>query len=201
MRSFGGRETSVREVLGQALRRLPTLIGAGLLTLIVLVGIVLAGVVFSAVLFVGGGVAVFLGLIVFVGALAAMFFVSVRWTIYQQAIMLERAGAAEALSRSWRLVSGSGWRVFGYVILVGLAVGLLGLVTGTVPSVLGLDSTTATDVALSTALQLATSVLVAPFVPIVLTLLYYDLRFRKGEHVPEPGQGLPTDQKPLPTEQ
>lgn len=185
---FRGRPTTVRGALETGLRRLPGLIGAGLLFALAVFGVALLGFTFGALFVVGGGVAAFLGLVVIVAAIAAVFFIAIRWSLLIQTIVLEKAGPVEGLSRSWRLVAGSGWRVLGYFLFVALVSGVIGAVIGVLPeAILRVSPASATGAALGTIFQGLLTVLVAPVVLVTL-FLYYDLRFKHGEPAPQPGE-------------
>jgi len=191
--AFRGRPTTVRAALGVALRRAPALIGAQLLIVLAAYGALLLGTVFGAVFLAGGGIAGFFGLVVIVGAFAAALFLVVRWTLVAQSVVVEEVGPVEGLSRSWRLVAGSGWRVLGYVLLVALMGLLFGLALAAVPqSILGLDPASSTDVAIGTVFDGMAAFLFTPVTPLVMLLLYYDLRFRASEPAPQPGEARQT---------
>jgi hypothetical protein len=99
-----------------------------------------------ASVFLGGGLALAVGLSVLVGVtlgagahlpavgillgivcgLAAWVFgviVLVRWSVSIPVVMLEQAGPLKSLGRSWRLVRRSSWRVFGILLLTEMIVG------------------------------------------------------------------------------
>lgn len=44
-------------------------------------------------------------------------FLLTRWVLVTPAVVLERLGAVDALRRSWRLVRGQGWTVFGVIVV------------------------------------------------------------------------------------
>lgn len=186
---YSGTPVTARAAIRRALRRLPTLLGASLLQLLGLVGTMLVGAVFTLALFtgVGGGLPAFLALIVIVGTIAAALFLAVRWSLMIQAVMLEDQGALAAMGRSWRLVVGSSWRVLGYLVTLGLVIGLLGaLVTQIAQLLLGgagapID---AGEIVVQTLIGGLVSMLLAPVLPIAFTLLYFDLRWRRGELAP-----------------
>jgi hypothetical protein len=143
------------------------------------------------------GLGTFLGLIVLVALMAVMLFLTIRWSFTGQAVMVESAGPLIALRRSWHLVAGSGWRVLGYVLGFGLLVGLIAGLLGAVFALLvnpirlvGLTQITidAGRLAISTFIASVISSVVVPIPAIALTLLYFDLRFRKGEQAPQPGE-------------
>jgi hypothetical protein len=186
---FRGRPTSISSALGVALRRAPSLVGAQLLVVLAAYGALLLGTVFGAVIMAGGGIAVFLGLVVIVGAFAATMFLVVRWTLVAQAVIVEGLGPVDGLSRSWRLVAGSGWRALGYVLAVGLIGMLFGFALTAEPqSILGLTPTRSADVAIATVMDGFAALLFTPVTPLVMLLLYYDLRFRASEPAPQPGE-------------
>lgn len=186
---FRGRRTTARAALGVALRRSLALIGQQLLLVLAMFGIILIGVVLSAFFIAGGSAAAFLGIVLIVASFAAVGFIAVRWLLGPQAVVVEEVGAVEGLSRSWRLVAGSGWRVLGYVIVFAVASFAATVFLTAIPqTILGFDPTRPLDVALGTVLDGAATVLVAPLVPLLGLLLYYDLRFRKGEPTPQPGE-------------
>ena len=100
---------------------------------------------------------------------------SVRWYFLEQAVILEGASAREALSTSGTVVAGSWWRTFGVTFLLG-AVGVL---TGPVLAVTLLVLTSA-PLDLVNAVSGLVHAALLPFVAISATLLYFDLKARKG---------------------
>ena len=188
-----GLETSVRAALAAVLRRL----GATLLALaaytVALVGLVLLAVVaFAIPLGVApdagrGGPLAFVAVLALAAMLVLTFFVSIRWTFWPQAVIVDGSSPLAALGRSWRLIAGSTWRVIGYSLLFGLAAGILqgllsqiGLIL--VGSIAGLIPSGA-QVILRFAVSTLATLLLAPVVPVAMTLLYFDLRVRRGERL------------------
>jgi hypothetical protein len=106
--------------------------------------------------------------------------VFISWSFATQAVVLERQGVTGALARSWSLVSGSWWRVFGaYLLLL-----LIDVILGLAPSVLSplLAFTGASWAVETIVVQFAGLLVTVLYVPIRLagmTLLYFDLRVRK----------------------
>jgi hypothetical protein len=151
--AYLGRESALSDVF----RRVGARIGFVLLALIV------------------QWIAIMLGFVaLFIGA-----FVAVAWTFaMQMAVMLEGSGPLEAFSRSRQLARGSGPRILGILILTGLIVGVIGgLLGGLVGGVLGL--VTHNDQRAVMVASDVMQILIIPLQPVVLTLLYYDLRIRK----------------------
>jgi len=179
-----GAVGAVRDALGRVL----SLFAAQLLYFVGVVIIVMLGLLLSGGLIISGGLLAFVGLTVLVGSVAGILFFAVRASLLTQPIIVEQVGGAEGLSRSWRLVAGSGWRVLGYIILIGL-MGIIGsLILGSIPSaLLGVNGASVTDVAARTAIEAIVAIVLTPISPIFLTLLYFDLRWRHGETVPAPG--------------
>jgi hypothetical protein len=136
---------------------------------------------------VGGGPLAFVAILAFTAVLVATVFVSIRWTFWPQAVMIDETGPLGSLGRSWRLVAGSTARVIGYTLLFGLAAGIiegliaqLGLIlASTVSSIFSAE----VQLALRFAVSSISSLLLAPVVPVAMTLLYLDLRVRRGERI------------------
>lgn len=198
--TYGGSRATAGGALRQAAARLPSLLGAGLLIGLVTFLIVFGGVVLMAAMFAAvgsqAGPLALLGLIVFVATVVAVIFLAIRWQFYSQAIMLEGAGAMDSIRRSWQLVSGSGWRVLGYLLLLFVVLFVVGLLASFVAIALfglGVDMRTGQPlpydpirVTGQTLITGLVTLLVAPFYTSVLTLLYYDLRWRQREQIGPP---------------
>jgi len=115
--------------------------------------------------------------------------------------MIENVPGVTALRRSWALATGSSWRILGYLFLFGFLAGLPAAVLGYVATaLLGSGITqTASGLIVSDPVQgfvstFAIGVIAAlfsPFPTIGLTLLYFDVRWRRGEPVPQPGSPAP----------
>jgi hypothetical protein len=181
-----GARAAVRESLGRVL----SLLGGQLLMFVAVLVAVMIGILGAGSLLLGGGLFVFLGLVVLVGLVATILFIVVRASEMTVSIVVEHKGAAEGFTRSWRLVADHGWRMLGYLILVGLVEVLLtALVAGVPRAISPFEFRSAPDVAFSAGVEGIAGILVGPIAPIVLTLLYYDLRWRHGEPVPAPGGG------------
>jgi hypothetical protein len=192
-RRYADRERpSARAVLAAVIRRLGTIALAVTVVVLVQVGLMLiavAGVVIAVVTSVaaGGGPGAFALLVVTAGSLLAQVFLGVRWALWPQAAMLEGQQGLAALGRSWRLVSGSTWRVFAYSIVFAILTALVTLLVSTFASIVvgdPLADPTPARVGVDALLSALASVLVAPVTGIGMTVLYHDLRRRRGERVP-----------------
>src|SRR5262249_18400592 len=152
--------------------------------------IVMLGIMLTSALLFGGGLLVFLGLVALVSMVAAILFLAVRASLFVQPISLENVGGSVGFGRSWRLVSGSGWRVFGYVLFVALVAALISALVGAlVGAFLALFLGTTLETTAGSIVQAGLAIVISPLGPIVMTLLYYDLRWHHGETAPAPGGG------------
>jgi hypothetical protein len=110
------------------------------------------------------------------------------WAVIVPVVVLENRSAGEAFTRSRDLVRGYAWGVFGVIILVVLL--LIGFELA-----LSLILTPLADWLRSFVSQIVSGTLTAPFVAIVLTLLYFRLRAAK-EPAAEPG-GMSSGTEPV----
>ncbi len=165
------------DAAGYGLRRIGSVIWigilAGLATLVTLFVVGFAAAIVAAVV---GTVGVALALLVVVAATAFMY---TRLSLAFPALTEEDLRGSAAVRRSWDLVRGRWWPVFGalvlaLVIVFGVQLGLGVAVVG----VLQLDSAPLV-IALTTVLNIVAEVLVIPFLAATLVVLYYDQRVRK----------------------
>ena len=123
------------------------------------------------------GIAITIGLILVI--VPGLYLITI-WAVIVPVIVIEGSGVLASFGRSYQLVRGRGWHVFGTLVLVFvilLVVQLvLGLVFSALPHVLrsGLSS-------------VISGTLVAPFLALVVTLVYY--RLAGEEQVPPPRHG------------
>jgi hypothetical protein len=158
-----GGEARFGESYGAGLRALPVAL-VSLLTAVVLFSLLTAIVTVLMALLPPFGL--------LIPVLALYLFIC--WLFTPQAIVGERRGPFAALRRSRALVQGQWWRT----CLVGLSVTVLYLFPGIVFPAIGarFDS----EVAASAGAGLA-SLVAAPFLAMGHTVLYLDIRLRKGE--------------------
>ncbi|MCE7082374.1 glycerophosphoryl diester phosphodiesterase membrane domain-containing protein [Streptomyces sp. ST2-7A] len=118
-RAVLGREISIAEAWAESRGRLLRLFG-----LIVLTGLI--GVLAMAVppllaavpgFLLGGAGVVLIPLGLFAGVVLAVW-LWIRFSLAAPALMLERQGVFASLGRSWKLVGGSWWRIFGIQLLI-----------------------------------------------------------------------------------
>jgi hypothetical protein len=104
------------------------------------------------------------------------FIVLTRLTCAMPSLVIEDRRGSSALRRSWDLVKGFGWHVFGTVFVAGI---LTGLVSGVLTAPFG-DNT-----ALRAIFQSLASVITMPYTALVGILIYLDLRVRKERYSPD----------------
>jgi len=171
-----GKPATIGSVLRETLARYFPLLGLVGLGILIFIGWSIAETI-GFILLVLPGIAVF----------CAAIYLAVRWSLVVAAMMAEDLGPIRGLQRSWNLVSGSWWRTFGILLIVGIlylviSYGLLILFT----VIAALFSTGDFQAAVVQVLSTLLGAVVAPIVYIAITLLYFDLRVRK--------EGLDLDQ-------
>ena len=116
-----------------------------------------------------------IGLAVVAGFIALVIpglIVLVRLIATIPAVVVERATGGRALGRSWELVRGRSWQVFGAMLVVLIITGILtGILTGAAG-----EDWFVQGIAASIA-----SLITTPYVLTVIVLLYLDLRVRKEQ--------------------
>jgi hypothetical protein len=111
------------------------------------------------------------------------------WAVIIPAIVVEGRSAGESFGRSRELVRGHGWGVFGVIVLTILL--LIG-----VSIVLSLILTPLADWLQGFVSQIVSGTLTAPFIAVVLTVLYFRLRAAKEAPVAEQGAAPPPEAPP-----
>lgn len=103
-------------------------------------------------------------------------------------IVIGRTAALSSFGRSWRTVSGNAWHVFGTYVLVFLLLIAANIVIAAILAFL--PGTAANFIA-----EIVAGTLVAPFIAIVVTLVYYRLTAAHGEEAEPagPAAGSPWD--------
>ena len=123
------------------------------------------------------GIAITIGLILVI--VPGLYLMTI-WAVIVPVIVIEGSGALASFGRSHQLVRGRGWHVFATLVLVYvilLVVNLvLGLIFRALPHVLG-----------SGLSSIISGTLIAPFLALVVTLVYY--RLSGAEQVPTPPAG------------
>ncbi|HZT95490.1 MAG TPA: hypothetical protein VFB34_01510 [Chloroflexota bacterium] len=149
-------------VLSGIVIALPVIVAAGIFVLLLVAHAPVIAIVLAAI-------------VLFVAGAVLAICIWVRLQFIPQAIVIERLSIGGGFRRSWALVSGSAWRVFGIVLLISLIVGgiegVVGLVFAGVLSVFSHPAATLVSSLVDT--------LILPAQFGAFTLLYYDLRVRK----------------------
>jgi hypothetical protein len=171
------RPTGVGPGLGTAMGRIWALMGYVLLEL----GIALAPFALSLLfaLVVGGTAGADLLLVLMVGCLVFVVFVVIKAALGIQAVVLERLSPLAAFRRSLRLTTGFFWRIVLFYVVIAVVSGILsgilnagaGLFIGSAPTV--------TQASIQLVTSGVISIFTSPFILILLTLVYYDIRIRR----------------------
>jgi hypothetical protein len=122
----------------------------------------------------GIGIAIGFVLVIIPGLVLLTF-----WSVVAPVTVLERPGVFAAFSRSWQLVKGSGWQVFGVIVLFILIFLAIGIVLGIIGAILG----DAGEVVLG----YLGSVITAPLVALAASVLYFELKAVREGAAPAPG--------------
>ncbi|MEV0628128.1 glycerophosphoryl diester phosphodiesterase membrane domain-containing protein [Nonomuraea wenchangensis] len=186
---FGGNLTA-GEAWQLVKGRVPALFGVvGLMVVIMAVPLIAFVVIGVALVANGTGAGGLLGLIAvfFILYIAYYLFFRTRFAFASPAVVLEGRGPIDAMRRSWQLVTGDFWRVFGILLLTSLLVGLVAgvlsfpfTIAGTLFGMLGAGSMV--NAVVSAVLIAIGGTLAAmftyPFEAGVSGLLYADRRMR-----------------------
>lgn len=166
-RAVFGHSTGLRAALTAALPKLPRLFG-----ILVAVGMMMIGIATIAVgAMVLGGEA---GLVLAFPAMVAVVYLSIAFSFAASVAVVENLGIIDSLRRSRTLVHAVGWwRVFGVLLLAGIATALLAAIIGAVFEGVSGGSSVGTSLA-----SVLTSAVFAPATQVLATLLYVDHRCR-----------------------
>jgi hypothetical protein len=126
---------------------------------------------FFAILLEAGGIAVGLAALVLPGI-----YLTIRWFFVPQAVVLDGRRGTKALGGSGEVVEGFWWRTFGIVILANLAASLPGFFLAAPFAALAEQAGREVYALVG---SMAAEIVTAPFVALLSTLLYYDLRARR----------------------
>jgi hypothetical protein len=110
----------------------------------------------------GIGVAIGLILLIVPGLILLTF-----WSVGAPAIVVEEAGPIEAFGRSWRLVRGDAWSVFGTLVVALLIVIAIGIVLGVIATPIG-------NGAILVASIISTTI-TAPIFSLAVSVMFFEL--------------------------
>jgi ABC-type multidrug transport system fused ATPase/permease subunit len=126
------------------------------------------------------GLAIGLGLLLLI--VPGLFLLTI-WAVLAPVIVIERTGAMAAFGRSRELVRGSGWQVFGVILVLFL---LQFIVTAVIQA---LANSVSDSFAGYAAADLVVRMLVAPLSAIAASVVYFELKALRGEPVLARGEG------------
>ena len=165
--------------------RLLALVGVTVLlaVLMVLAMVVIGGLAVLLVYAFGGWGAV-PAIVIGLGGFLAVLYAYIRLSVASPALVMERLGPMTSLRRSWELVRGSWWRVFGITVLSTIITSLLASVISVPVSLVATLATGLSESMVPTILAAGIATLIAgiltlPFSAAVTGLLYTDLRMRR----------------------
>ncbi|MDQ1604927.1 MAG: hypothetical protein QOE01_2772 [Actinomycetota bacterium] len=167
----------------------------GLTLVIGLIGFGIAAVVVVPVVLAAlgsaTGLAVVLGVVLGIGAVVAVIYLYVVWSLAPAALILEKAGIRVALRRSRHLVTGAWWRTFGILILIriiaGICASVLQLPFFVIMFVVAFSSGSSNDInpytfwplVVTSIGQIVAATVTWPFSATAIGLLYVDRRMRR----------------------
>jgi Membrane domain of glycerophosphoryl diester phosphodiesterase len=154
----GSVDASVQELFARVRPRLPALISAGILA--------------------GLGIAVGLVLLIVPGL-----YLLTRWSMIAPAIVLEGRSAGESFGRSSDLVRGESWNVFAVILLTIVAAAIGG---GIIGGIIGLLLAPLPDLLASWIASIVVNSIVAPWVALAWTVMYFHLARRESVPAPPP---------------
>jgi hypothetical protein len=146
------------------------------------------------------GIAITIGLFLII--VPGLYLITI-WAVIVPVIVIERSGVFASFGRSHRLVRGHGWHVFGTLVLVFIIL----IVVDIVLSLIFLALPVLFRTGLSTVIA---GTLIAPFIALVVTLIYYRLIGAEGGEQgpvaegpgqwapPQPGPSQPAPSEPGP---
>jgi hypothetical protein len=123
------------------------------------------------------GIAITIGLLLII--VPGLYLMTI-WAVIVPVIVIERSGALASFERSRLLVRGHGWHVFGTLVLVFLILLVVDLILGIILLALPLLWRNGLSTVIS-------GTLIAPFLALVVTMVYYRLAGTQGEGPVTPG--------------
>lgn len=181
--AYQGLEVSVSRAYRAALPRTHSILWVTILTLLAVL-VIVSPVIALALLSAASGAEGLAGLAVALGVVAVVpaTMVLIRFLFGAPVVVVEELRGTGALRRSWRLVRGLSWKVFGAILLMGLLLVAFVLVFQLL--FFGIFFATGGSITPAfyvwvTALNVIVTVLTTPFTNLVVVLLYFDARIRK----------------------
>lgn len=171
--------------------RIPALVGISILNFLIvfglLLGVVLIGVLLAVALGPVGAILMVVGMLALIPFLLWLY---ARLSLGAASVVLEKAGPATGIKRSWALTTGKeAWRVLGITLLAGILAsifaaiigGLLAVLIGTIITAVSGDFSTQyyLQVVVDHLSTFLIGAIVTPFTAGVTALLYLDQRMRR----------------------
>jgi hypothetical protein len=182
-----GQSISIRQAYHFALGHAGRLIGAWLLTGLLVAAMMGSLICFPFALFTGDTWLFILTAALAIG-LPFGFFFTVKWLLVLQTVMLEESRAIQSLARSSVLVTGNWWRSLGIWVLLSV---VPAFVAGVLVSVLLALWEDPNGFAIIVLRGVFPALLVVPLSTIAQTLLYFDLRARRQRYISQiMGEGM-----------
>ncbi|MER7953006.1 proline-rich domain-containing protein [Streptomyces sp. NPDC096079] len=135
-RAVLGRPVSLGSAWQEARPRLLQLLGLTLLLAAMAVALVTVGLLPG--ILIGGAAGVALTFLLGLGAIAAVVWLMISFSLSSPALMLERGGVVQSLKRSAKLVRGSWWRIFGITLLTQLLIFLFAMIIAIPFTIIGI---------------------------------------------------------------
>lgn len=182
--SYLGREPKFADALAFGFGKIVPLflVGVGkslLLMLVIILGSVVIGVSAALGKVLGVGIAILVTLAAFVGTCWLVLFVASGYMVTTPVVVLESLPSAfDSFARSWELTRAAKRKVFGLVFVGYLLASLLPSIVLSVLNELVKEMIPA-GLLPWTIVSAAVPILLAPMIPCILTLAYYDLRVRR----------------------
>ena len=168
-----GEPATIADAYRTALRRAPAIFVGSLVQGFVLLALFVAIIVVGALLDSAGlGGALVISLVV---AFVAAVYVTIRWAVWTQVVVIEARDPLDALVRSWRLVGRSMWRTLAILFLTVLVTLVAGAILGVVGGLLGAVLPAGWRGIIPDVL----AIVYVSWLPITMTLLFLDLRARR----------------------
>jgi hypothetical protein len=179
-----GRRVSIGEAWQVTAPRLPAVLGATVLASLIAIAVwipLLVILILLAIAHAPGALIAALGVLGFLATLCVTVAVWVVFSLAPAAVVLERLGPVQGLRRSYRLVSGTFWRVFG-ILLLTLVIIVVASFVLEIPFFIieGLaGSGTVAAIIVSAIGGIIVGSITRPVLAGVTVLLYLDMRMRK----------------------
>ncbi len=141
-----------------------------------------AGAVVATLIVVGilAGIAIAIGFVLLI--VPGLFLLTI-WAVIIPVVVIERTGVFDAFGRSRELVKGSGWQVFGVLVLLVLGAFIVQVL---IAAILGEIFDSIFGFALGV---LITSLLIMPLTALAASVIFFELKAIKGEPVLGTGPG------------